>query len=272
MDSQWVRAVPDDLAPESVAAIDAMLDAIRREHGVRIPLAIESGSRAWGFPSPDSDYDCRFVYVRPVEAHLTVWPVRDVIEAPIQGELDVNGWDLAKALRLLLKGNAVVVEWLRSPIVYGADPDFRAEVLAFAEAWADAARIAAHYLHLSRRQRAVYLDGQTEVALKKVFYALRPAMALRWMRLHPGEPLPPMHFPTLLAESEPSAEVTGLVADLVARKARTREMGTGSMPPALLAFIDAELALAEGAVAGSEPKDRRAAAEAADALYRRLVR
>ena len=110
-----LRSIPADMAPEKVARIDALLGRAVSEHGVHLPLAVESGSRAWGFPSPDSDYDCRFVYVRPTATHLTPWPQRDVIEFALEDDLDANGWDLAKALRLLLKGNAVIVEWLRSP-------------------------------------------------------------------------------------------------------------------------------------------------------------
>jgi hypothetical protein len=80
------------------------VDSIVREHGVAIGLAVESGSRAWGFPSPDIDYDCRFVFIRPLAQYLTPWPRRDVIELPLVDELDVNGWDLTKSLKLLMKG------------------------------------------------------------------------------------------------------------------------------------------------------------------------
>lgn len=96
--------------PNAPAAVLEALARIRAEHGVRIPLAVESGSRAWGFSSPDSDREARFLFVRPAAQLLTPWPPRDVIELPIVGDLDVNGWELGKALKLLLKGNAVVVE------------------------------------------------------------------------------------------------------------------------------------------------------------------
>src|SRR5271154_6141624 len=120
-----LRHLPADFAPQAVDAVDARLVEIQREYGVSIPLAIESGSRAWGFPSPDSDYDCRFVFVRPLDQHLTPWPQRDVIETPLADDLDVNGWDLRKAIKLLLKGNAVIIEWLSSPIVYRGEAWFR---------------------------------------------------------------------------------------------------------------------------------------------------
>ena len=188
------RKIPASMDPAAVAQIDARLAAIRHDEPVAIPLAIESGSRAWGFPSPDSDYDCRFIFVRPVEHYLSPWPRRDVIETPLAGELDVNGWDLGKALKLLLKGNAVIVEWLTSPITYDCDPQFRAELLALARRTADRALIARHYLHLGERQRRSYFSDARAVPQKKIFYALRPAAALRWLRHHPGEAIAPMNF------------------------------------------------------------------------------
>ena len=86
-------------------AIDGALEAIEAEDNVRILFAIESGSRAWGFPSPDSDYDVRFVYARPLDWYLSLEPGRDVIERPINDDLDIGGWDLQKALKLMLKPN-----------------------------------------------------------------------------------------------------------------------------------------------------------------------
>src|SRR5579862_9277778 len=119
-----LRAIPPSMNAIAVAKIDARLAATQREHVVAIPLAIESGSRAWGFPSPDSDYDCRFIFVRSIDDYLSLFASRDVIETPLTDDLDVNGWDIVKALKLLLKGNAVVIEWLTSPIIYSAEPWF----------------------------------------------------------------------------------------------------------------------------------------------------
>ncbi|MFC9898186.1 DNA polymerase beta superfamily protein [Nocardia sp. NPDC127579] len=236
-----LRTIPGTMDPTVVGQIDDELTRVEREHHVTVRLAVESGSRAWGFPSPDSDYDCRFVYIGDLDTYLTPWPARDVIETPLVGLLDVNGWDLAKALRLLVAGNAVLIEWLMSPIVYRGDADFRTALRALAAEVADRDRVARHYLHLGSKQWALFERGRS---LKKVFYALRPAMALRWLREHPGAAVAPMHLPTLLAECELPSALVESVAELTELKARTREMGSGTIPAPIAEFLAAEFELA----------------------------
>jgi predicted nucleotidyltransferase len=261
------REIPPSMDPAAVARIDERLAAIRRDEPVAIPLAIESGSRAWGFPSPDSDYDCRFIFVRPVRHYLSPWPRRDVIETPLAGELDVNGWDLGKALKLLVKGNAVLVEWLTSPITYDCDPQFRSQLLALARRTADRALIARHYLHLGERQRRSYFSDRRAVPQKKLFYALRPAAALRWLRQRPGEAIAPMNFPQLLAECEPPVEVSDIASRLMERKAVTRELGSEPLPAAIAAFIDAEFELARETIAAAQSAGDPAARKEAEAFF-----
>lgn len=123
----------DVVSPEMRAVVAGELDRIAREEGVAVLLVVESGSRAWGFHSPDSDHDVRFVYARPLDWHLRVRPGRDVIERPLSDELDVFGSELRKALGLMLGGNAVIGEWLRSPVVYGEAPGVRGALGALAE-------------------------------------------------------------------------------------------------------------------------------------------
>lgn len=265
------RTLKSSVEASVLARIDALLDALAAEHGVTIPWAIESGSRAWGFPSPDSDYDCRFVFVRPLDQVLSPWPRRDVIEAPPDALLDVNGWDLAKAVRLLLKGNAVVIEWLMSPIVYRGDARFRADLLALARQAAPRRLVGRHYLHLGERQRRTYFGDGKDVPQKKIFYALRPAAALRWLRLNPDDTLAPMHFPTLLAESDIPADVAGLTADLMDRKAVTRELGSEPLPAPIAAFIDAEFELARREFEGDPEPARPEFKAVAERFFRDTV-
>lgn len=266
-----LRRLSPGMDADIVAAIDDRLAAICVTHGVQIPLAIESGSRAWGFPSPDSDYDCRFIYVRPLDDYLALFPKRDVIETPVDRIFDVGGWDLAKALILLLKGNAVVVEWLTSPIIYGADDAFRSEFLALAHRVADRTLILRHYLHLGERIRRTDLPDPADVPLKKLFYALRPALMLRWMRLHPAHAFGPMHFPTLVGEAEISARLEAVIADLLSRKAATRELGNGTMPPEIAAFMDAEFDEARQGVVLKEARANDETRREAELFFRRMV-
>jgi uncharacterized protein len=257
--------------PAVVSEIGRRLDALRDREQVEILLAVESGSRAWGFPSPDSDYDCRLIYVRRLDDYLRLFAPRDVVELPLDGVLDIGGWDLAKALRLLLKGNAVVVEWLTSPFAYAADQAFRAQCLDLARRVLRPNAVARHYLHLGERQRRTYFADLQAIPLKKMFYALRPAVALRWMRLHPGEAVAPMHFPTLVAESELPGDVVAIVDDLMTRKATTRELGSGALPRPVGELIDQEFAKARALWLREPLRPDPAAMSAADALFRRWI-
>lgn len=260
-----MRAIPDSLDPDVVAEIDRRLATVAAEHRVRIPWAIESGSRAWGFPSPDSDYDCRFLFVRDRDGYLSLWPARDVIETPLDKTFDVNGWDLAKALRLIAKGNATAIEWLRSPIVYAGEPSFRDDVLSFAAAVVERAAVGRHYLHVARHQQA------GPASLKRFFYVLRPAAALRWLADHPDDAVPPMDLPTLLSESTAEPAVTDAATELIALKSVTREMGAGAAPRVLERFVAAELERAEAYESMPPAKDPSETQARADALFRRLV-
>ena len=128
---------------------DALAD-LEATRDVRVLYACESGSRAWGFASRDSDYDVRFLYVHRRDWYLSVDDRRDVIEQSIANDLDVSGWELRKALRLLRKSNPPLLEWLRSPVVYRHDPLFAAEFGALASEFYSPRRCFAHYLHMAR--------------------------------------------------------------------------------------------------------------------------
>ncbi len=174
-------------------------------------------------------------------------------------------------MRLLLKGNAVVIEWLTSPFVYAGDETFRRQALEFAHAAARPAAVARHYLHLGERQRRTYFADARAVELKKLFYALRPALALRWLRLHPEEAVAPMHFPTLVGESALPAEILAIVEQLLAAKAATRELGTGTLPRPIGDLIDAEFAQARELWPSAPLRPEAALVAAADAFFRNWI-
>lgn len=193
---------------------------------MRLVIAVESGSRAWGFASPDSDWDVRSIYARPSDWFVALEASRDVIEDPVLGGdplPDVSGWDMRRALNLAVRGNAVLREWLASPIVYAEAPEITGalrDVLALA---ADRNATMRHYASQTRWFRETYLTGP-EVNLKKYLYAMRSALCLRWLRDR-GD-LPPMDLPSLRAVATGQGE-SEMLDDLLARKAVTSELGGG---------------------------------------------
>ncbi|WP_119301255.1 nucleotidyltransferase domain-containing protein [Dongia deserti] len=257
-------AIPRDRWAEA----QRRLDLIERAHGCRILFAVESGSRAWGFPSPDSDYDVRFVYAMPADWYLSVYPGRDVIETPIEDGMDVSGWDIRKALHLVLKSNAVISEWMESPIIYRREAAALKRLRTFADRMLNPRALTYHYLHLARRQAAAKL-ARDRIALKRYFYALRPALALRFLRLRSGR-RPPMHLQALIDGTDPPAATIKIIGRLVAAKSRIREMGSGPRIPALDRLIAVEIAAATEA-AGEAPGRLPADMDAADRLFRSVI-
>jgi uncharacterized protein len=242
------------------------LDAIERDEDVRILFAVESGSRAWRFPSRDSDYDVRFVYVRPIERYLTVMPRRDVIERPIDSVLDIGGWDLRKALQLLVRSNAVLLEWQTSPVRYRDSGSASARLLELAQATADPTALAYHYEHQARRSFAEVEAAGDTVRYKTYCYALRSALALMWLR--DREETPPMDLPSLLAGLTLSDAIRETVAALVARKAPATEGDTGARLPLLDALIGDALAEPPVQIVSA---DRAEVIAKADALFASIV-
>jgi len=133
------------------AQIEAELTRIEREKGVCIVYACESGSRACGLESSDSDYDVRFLYLHPVEWYLQVHAGPSVIERPVEAVLDIAGWDLRKALQLLQKSNPPLLEWLQSPIVYRERAEVVARVRELIPLYSQPASCRYHYLHMAQR-------------------------------------------------------------------------------------------------------------------------
>ena len=151
------------------------LAEIEERENIKILHCVESGSRAWGFASPDSDYDVRFIYVRPKEFYLRLDKTRDVIEWQLDDTLDINGWDLSKALSLLYKSNPTLFEWNSSPIVYKTTKEWE-QIATIINKYFVAKSGLYHYLSTAKSNYREYLKGET-VRLKKYFYVLRPILA-----------------------------------------------------------------------------------------------
>ena len=156
------------------------LQKIETQDDVVIFYACESGSRAWGFPSKDSDYDVRFLYVHPVDWYLSIAEKRDVIERPLTDQLDINGWDLRKALELFRKSNPPLLEWLDSPSIYQEKFTVAAQMRELAKTYYSPSACIYHYLHMAQGNVREYLKGD-RVWVKKYFYVLRPILAIKWI-------------------------------------------------------------------------------------------
>jgi uncharacterized protein len=228
-----------NVSPEMETRVVAELEAVERDHHVEIVLAIESGSRAWGFPSLDSDYDVRFLYLRPRDAYLSVFAAPDVIAHALDAVLDVNGWDLQKALRLMSGSNPTLMEWLTSPLRYRAGDAVAAQLADCARKFAHLPSFAYHYDRLARRSFAT-IDGADRVSLKTYCYALRAALALAWIRERRSPP--PMDLPSLLEGKSVTAGARGVIDDLVQRKAQATERDMSAPIPELDGLIAGILA------------------------------
>ena len=213
--------------------ISEKLQQIEIQENVRILHAVESGSRAWGFESPDSDFDVRFIYVRPRDYYLKLERTRDVLEFPINDLLDINGWDLQKALRLLHRSNPTLLEWFRSPVVY-KETDFSHEFIPLMQNYFSSKRCLYHYLSMADGNYREYLRGEM-VRAKKYFYVLRPLLACRWI-LRTNTP-PPMLFSELAAADLP-AHLNESVQELLRIKMEVPEMKLIPRVNEINAFIE----------------------------------
>ena len=200
--------------------INAKLVEMEKKENIRVIYAVESGSRAWGFASPDSDYDVRFIYLRPMDFYLKLEKTRDVIEWQLDEMFDINGWDLQKALRLLHSSNPTLFEWNNSPIVYKTTNEWtliHEEINNYFLAKPGLY----HYLSTATGNYREYLKGDM-VKLKKYFYVIRPLLACKWI-LDRNCP-PPMLFSELV-EAVLEPEMRPIIANLLERKMNMPEMG-----------------------------------------------
>jgi uncharacterized protein len=219
-------------------AISAALQCIERAENLRVLLAVESGSRAWGFASPTADWDVRFLYIRPPEWYLTIQPRSEVVERKLDGDLDVSGWDLKKALALFAKPNMPLLEWLRSPIVYVESSSAASRLRALSAQYFSARACLHHYLNMAEGNNRNHLRGD-RIRLKDYFYVLRPVLACRWIEAH--ETMPPMGFSALVEDQLPTPLRSAADALLI-RKCSGEELVAGPRVPEVNDFLDSEIA------------------------------
>ncbi|MBR3016155.1 MAG: nucleotidyltransferase domain-containing protein [Clostridia bacterium] len=212
------------------------LEKIEEKYGVRILHAVESGSRTWGFASPDSDYDVRFIYMMPRADYLRLDEPRDVIEWQLDEVLDINGWDLRKAMKQFGRGNATLYEWSGSPVVYRTTPEWDAIRRVTADYFSEKSAVH-HYFGIAMNTWADHLTGDT-VRYKKYFYALRPLLAAQYIERYHCPP--PVLFDDLLKMDMVPA-LRAAIDELLEKKKITTEGEYLPHIPAVRDFIQAEL-------------------------------
>jgi uncharacterized protein len=229
------------------------MHAAELEHDVIILLSVESGSRAWGFESPNSDFDVRFIYVHKPEWYVSVSleEQRDVIEYPIVDDIDINGWDVRKALRLFWKSNPAFVEWIQSPIIYAEHGAFAQQVRRLLPDVYSCVSGVHHYRSMAKTNFRGYLRDDL-VPIKKYFYVLRPLLAVRWLEKY--QTAAPIEFQKMLHLIDDNPQLLGDIDVLLERKRGVKEMGLEPRFPRIDAFIESELLRLESVEASATPR------------------
>lgn len=221
-----------------IERIQEKLRWMETEKNVRVLFACESGSRAWGFASSDSDYDVRFIYMQPTDIYLSIFNSTDFIELPVDEELDINGWDLRKALRLFLTSNPPLYEWLQSPVIYRQNQDFLRDLITLMPIYFSMRAGCHHYVSMTQKMVDNHLQGQL-VRIKKYFYALRTALAGLWIvRKHEVPPMQLEHLRELVTD----ASWQQAVDHLLELKKVSEEKTTVEPVPVLHRWLDNAIA------------------------------
>ncbi len=218
------------------------LEKLEKEQDIKVLYACESGSRAWGFPSPDSDYDVRFIYAQSPRRYLSIYDRKDAIDLFLAKDLDLIGWDIRKALRLFHKSNASPFEWMQSSIVYKKTGDFLEKLRALAPEYFSPRAGLHHYLGMTKHTYLGHLQGE-KVNLKKYFYAIRPLLCAKWILAH--EINPPLEFKKLLEVVADNKEFMENIEGLLKRKEVSAETEEVTPIPFFHDFIEREMQTCE---------------------------
>ena len=255
--------------PKDEAAIRAViqekLEEIEQKQHVKILYAVESGSRAWHLASPDSDYDVRFIYIRPRDAYLKLEPVKDFIDWELNEVLDINGWDITKALRHFHKSNATLFEWCHSPIIYHTTEEWKL-VQNTVQPYFSCKASMYHYYGTAHKNYHTYLLDE-KVNYKKYFYVLRPLLACQWINQRKCPP--PVPFEQL-ADTLLDDELHQMVEKLLLLKMQMPESAQGQRLDQLNQYIAAELKRLQGVISTSK-EERLTDWQSLDELFLTLL-
>ena len=216
------------------AEIMQRLCAIEKENNIKILYAAESGSRGWGFASKDSDYDARFIYIRTVDWYLSIEDKKDFIEVPINDLLDINGWDIKKALLQYKKSNPTLLEWLSSPIIYMENYCAAQKMRDLLPAYFSPVPTIYHYLHIARNKFAEVMSTD-QVKIKRYFYILRPILACMWIEKNSA--MPPMEFSKLMADQQLDCTLVNEINKLLEKKTAGLEIDIEPKSQVIIDFL-----------------------------------
>ena len=243
------------------------LSELESEHTIRNLYAVETGSRAWDFASVNSDYDVRFIYAHPRDWYLTLKEGRDVVETPIVDDLDIQGWDVRKALRLFARSNPPLNEWLVSPHLYLEQGLFAPRLRQLAEQYYSPKGVAHHYLHTAKNEYHSDFYKGDEVILKKYLYIVRPLLNILWLRQR--QTIPPISMIEILNEVTMPGDVRAAIDMIVEQKRAGQELGRGAKIPVLDRFLE-ELFVQADEFCAHAPV-RKASIQALDQLFRDVL-
>ncbi len=195
--------------------VKKVISDFEEEQNIRVLYACESGSRAWGFASPDSDYDIRFIYAHSKDWYLRLEDKTDFIDTFLPGDLDLSGWDLAKTLRLFSTCNLSLNEWLGSPVKYYGVKNFNDELQGFIPEFFNPKKAMHHYLSMAKK---VYAQNNDKglIGIKKFFYVIRPLFCCAWIERENN--MPPTEFQTMLEEGLAPNEIVSQIVEIRTRK------------------------------------------------------
>lgn len=199
--------------------IPDQLTQIEKTHQIEILFACEAGSRAWGFASPESDYDVRFLYKKNLDFYLSLQQEADQINLPIEGDYDTGGWDIRKALLLLRKSNVPLLEWLHGPVIYLQKDKFIDVLKPLSLTFFSP--IAGFHHYQSMAEKHSVLVSENNIKLKHLFYALRAALAANWIIQY--QTFPPVNFDELADGIKTIRKYRQEIEDLKALKAEKSE-------------------------------------------------
>lgn len=212
--------------------IKQKLAELAQQHNIHILYACESGSRAWGFPSPNSDYDVRFIYVHRFEKYLAIDNPASHLTFPIDDELDLHGWDLKKTLQLIRKSNTTPFEWLQSPIIYQQNAPIANQLWQLCADFFNARGNIHHYLGIAKS--ALQSSEGQQIGIKKLFYVLRPLLCAKWcLEKQQIAPMAITPLLTLLPD-----DLSQQINDIIALKATMTESTPITIDPKILLFIE----------------------------------